>query len=171
MGRPKKEFEFDDLYDSCEQGLTQREMASKFDVSIPTIAKKISTIQQDQGVLMKYRTLQSLELTKLQSKILSNITDDKIHEAPLRDLVVAFKILKDKEHLIEGKPSEIKGLVSYLIEIEKEEAALEDGEILDAEVKEIEGSGSGSSSETEDVKEQCIDPESEDFVSPFSIED
>lgn len=44
----------------------------------------------------------------------------------MKDLVLAFKILKDKEQVIEGKPSEIKGLVSYLIKMEEEEIALKE---------------------------------------------
>ena len=33
-------------------------------------------------------------------------------------------VLKDKELVLDGKPTDIKGLVAYLIELEKEEAAL-----------------------------------------------
>ena len=64
-----------------------------------------------------------MELTSLQAKILANITDEKIAEASLRDLAAAFKILKDSERVDMGKPTEIKGLVSYLVHLEKEELA------------------------------------------------
>lgn len=73
---------------------------------------------------MKYRALQSLQLTELQARVLEAITPGKINEAPLKDLITCFKILKDKELVIEGKPSEIKGLVGYLVELEKKEFEL-----------------------------------------------
>ena len=73
---------------------------------------------------MKYRSLQSLQLTELQARVLEAITPEKINEAPMKDLIQAFKILKDKELVIEGKPSEIKGLVGYLVEMEKKEFEL-----------------------------------------------
>ena len=65
-------------------------------------------------------------MTELQARVLEAITPEKIEEAPLRDLVASYKILKDKELNIEGKPSEIKGLVAHLIYLEKQEAALAD---------------------------------------------
>ena len=55
----------------------------------------------------------------------------------LRDLVLSYKILKDKELNIDGKPSEIKGLVAYLVEIEKREMAL-DGSIDVEDIEDIE---------------------------------
>jgi hypothetical protein len=54
----------------------------------------------------------------------------------LRDLVLAFKILKDKELVIDGKPTEIKGLVGYLVELEKKEMAGVAGEYTEAEFEE-----------------------------------
>lgn len=118
----------DVLLDFGEMGLTIKEQAGEIGCSPQTVSNRIAKIQQEQGILMKYRPLQSLQLTSIQAKILEAITPDKIEQAPLRDLVFAFKILKDKEQVMEGKPSDIKGLVSYLIKIEKEELALNDKE-------------------------------------------
>ncbi len=42
---------------------------------------------------------------------------------------MSYKILKDKESVIEGKPTEIRGLVAHLIHLEKQEDALEDDTI------------------------------------------
>jgi transcriptional regulator with XRE-family HTH domain len=126
------------LYDLATRGLTQKEMAEELDVSVPTLAKKITEIQSKQGILMKYRSLQSLQLTELQARVLEAITPEKIEDAPLRDLVVAYKILKDKELVVEGKPSDIKGLVGFLVALEKEEAALNSPEAVDAEFEEME---------------------------------
>ena len=126
---PKKlDIDTDVLLDFGEMGLTIKEQAEEIGCSPATISNRIAKIQQEQGILMKYRPLQSLQLTSIQAKILEAITPDKIEQAPLRDLVFAFKILKDKEQVLDGKPSDIKGLVGYLIKIEKEELALNDKE-------------------------------------------
>ncbi|MHA2064030.1 MAG: hypothetical protein ACXABY_06585 [Candidatus Thorarchaeota archaeon] len=138
MGRPMIDLDSETLYDLATRGLTQKEMAEELDVSVPTLAKKITEIQSKQGILMKYRSLQSLQLTELQARVLEAITPEKIEDAPLRDLVVAYKILKDKELVVEGKPSDIKGLVGFLVALEKEEAALNSPEAVDAEFEEME---------------------------------
>lgn len=136
MGRPLIDLDTETLYDLATKGLTQKEIAKEVDVSIPTLAKRMARIKENQGIIMQYRTLQSLQLTELQWKILENITDDKIEEAPLDVLVRAYKILKDKELVVEGKPSDIKGLVGYLVQLEKEEAAIDAVEdVVDAEVE------------------------------------
>ena len=98
---------------------------------LPTQAKslqdRIDAIKVKQAILKEYRLLQSLHLTEIQAQILEAITPDKIHGAALRELVLAYKVLKDKELVVEGKPTDIKGLVGFLVEIEKEDAALRSG--------------------------------------------
>lgn len=141
MGRPKTEIPPETLFHLASMGLNQKEMAEEIGVSVPTLAKRIAKLSEEHGIIAKYRTLQSLELTKLQAKILENITEEKITEAGLGDLVRAFKILKDKEFMVEGKPTEIKGLVAHLIHLEEQNLALldapevEDAEIIEGEVK------------------------------------
>ena len=138
MGRPTVNLDTETVYDLATRGLNQKQMASELGISIPTLSRRIADIQEKQGLLLQYRTLQSLQLTELQARILEHITPEKIEQADLKDLIVAFKILKDKELVVEGKPTEVKGLISYLIQIEKEEIALEkpvDAELFE-EVKE-----------------------------------
>jgi hypothetical protein len=119
------------VYDLHEQGYNRKEMGEYLNISQSTLRNKIAEIQQNQQILLQYRTLQSLQLTSLQAKILEQVTDEKIAEAPLRDLVFAYKILKDKELIVDGKPSEIKGLVGYLVQLEKEDAACKEPLELD----------------------------------------
>jgi DNA-binding Lrp family transcriptional regulator len=120
-----KELDQSKLFDLLEQGVPAKYIAQEMGVSTPTISKRIAALQRDQGVLLQYRAVQSLHLTALQSKILEAISPDKIEEASLKDLVLCYKVLKDKELVVEGKPTEIKGLVSYLIQLEKEQVACE----------------------------------------------
>ena len=136
MGRPVAKIDEQALMDLLERDLPQKETAGELGISIPTLAKRMADIREKQGILLKYRDLQSLHLTELQARVLEAITPEKINEASLRDLVLSYKILKDKELNIDGKPSEIKGLVSYLVEIEKREMAL-DGSIDVEDIEDI----------------------------------
>jgi len=123
MGRPKKELDLDILFDFASQGMRQRDQAQELGISIPTLTKRIADIQSKHDLILQYRTLQSLQLTELQARVLEAITPDKIEEAGLKDLVLCYKILKDKELVVEGKPTEIKGLIAHLIHLEQQEMA------------------------------------------------
>ena len=136
MPRPKIEIDSEMLLDLQEMGLTQKETACELGINPTTLSKRMAEVQKKQGLLLQYRSLQSLQLTELQARILEAITPEKIEESSMKDLVLAFKILKDKEQVIEGKPSEIKGLVSYLIKMEEEEIALNES-VPEGEVEEV----------------------------------
>lgn len=118
---PKKvDLSIETLLDLTERNLTQAEMSEITGVSIPTLQKRLNDLQEKQGLLLKARDLRNLRLTELQMMVLDAITPEKIANAELRDLMLAFKVLSDRENLEIGKPTEIKGLVSYLVQIEKE---------------------------------------------------
>ncbi len=128
LGRPSAKVDMEAALDMLLKDIPVPAIATELGISAPTLRKRIADIQQKQGLLLQYRSIQSLQLTELQARVLEAITPEKINEAPLRDLVASFKILKDKELVIEGKPSEIKGLVAHLIYLEKQERALAAGE-------------------------------------------
>ncbi|MBE9594836.1 MAG: hypothetical protein IMF19_15300 [Proteobacteria bacterium] len=54
----------------------------------------------------------------------------------------AYKILKDKELVVDGKPTEIKGLVAYLVEMERRNLALESDTTVDV-TEQSGGNGKG----------------------------
>ena len=137
MGRPFTDIDVDRLVELGRSGFTQKAAADELGVSIPTLSKRMTELKDKQGILLKYRELQTLQLTSIQARVLEAITPEKISEAPLRDLILAFKILKDKELVAEGKPSEIRGLVGYLIELEKQETTKASDDITDAEFTEM----------------------------------
>jgi hypothetical protein len=110
----------DELYD---MGFTLPATQNSFTPQKPGfLSKEISRIEKKKDELLAYRDIQGLHLTEIQAKILEKISDFKLQEASLRDLTNAYKTLKDKELVMDGKPSEIKGLVGYLIELEQEES-------------------------------------------------
>jgi transposase-like protein len=132
-GRKKKDFDVEAALDLLERGEKIPAVAQELGISAPTLRTRIADIQKKQGLLLQYRSIQALQLTELQARVLEAITPEKIEEAPLRDLVMSYKILKDKELNIEGKPSEIKGLVAHLIYLEKQEATLSSGSACGSE--------------------------------------
>ena len=126
MGRDLIPIEEDVVFDLASRGLNQKEMAIELGVSVPTLAHRIADIQRKQGLILKYRDLQNIQLTSIQARILEAITPDKIAGASLSELVQAFRILKDKELVSLGKPNEITGIVGYLVQLEIEEASKND---------------------------------------------
>jgi len=144
-GVGKEEVNFDDLMEAGEQGLSMQDMSSEFGISVPTLSRRVAELTKMATGLVKYRAVQALELTALQARVLSAITQEKIDDAPLKDLVGAFKILKDKELVMEGKPSEIKGLIGLLVQLEKEDltvrTAVREEQILDVTPVVVEDDG------------------------------
>jgi len=123
MGRNQKTIDENFLFDALQAGVARKELAGMLGISTQTLSSRIGDLQKKQGLLLQYRNIQALQLTEIQARILESITPDKIEEASLKDLVLCYKVLKDKELVTEGKPSEIKGLVSYLVHLEKEQLA------------------------------------------------
>ena len=122
---PKKvDLSIETLLDLAERNLTQAEMSEITGVSIPTLQKRLNDLQEKQGLLLKARDLRNLRLTELQMMVLDAMTPEKIAAADIKDLAVVFKVLADRENVDIGKPTEIKGLVSYLVQIEKEQVAM-----------------------------------------------
>lgn len=108
------------IKDCLETGMTITQTAEVLGCSRSTISRRISQLNIDKGLLSEYRELQHLQLTQLQAQILEAITPEKIEQAELRDLVSAFRVLKEKEQEVSSSTQSMKGLVSYLVHIEKE---------------------------------------------------
>lgn len=141
----QREIDMEVALDLLERGESVASVARELSVSDGRLRRQVRRLQEKQGILLQYRSIQALQLTELQAQVLNAITPDKIHDASLKDLVSAYKILKDRELVIEGKPSEIKGLMAHLIYLEKQEQGLvPPAETLEAEYRcldEDEGDG------------------------------
>jgi DNA-binding Lrp family transcriptional regulator len=151
MGRPAAEIDTDILVDLLESGTSLKDASKELGISQPTLSKQIAKIQKEQGLILQYRALQNLQLTKLQAEVLDKITPQKIEEASLRDLVFAYKVLKDKELVVTGKPTEIKGFVHYLLQLEREEMALQTPTEVDPDSIDLEEDESGNFKEIPDL--------------------
>ena len=122
MGRPTSEVDMDVLMDFFEQGIPVKEMAEAFEISPPTMAKRIKELQAKHDVILEYKKLKSLHLTDLQHLLLSNITKEKIAEASLGEIAGAYKKLADSELAMEvgNDIGQVKGLVAHLLFLENQ---------------------------------------------------
>lgn len=129
MGRPTSEIDSEALFDFMESGMNLKDGASTLGVSIPTLRMRIAQLKSKEGLLQDFKTIRALRVTELTALILDSITEEKITEAPLGELVKAYKILREKEP--DTDPVEAGkvegGLLAYLIEIERRERALARG--------------------------------------------
>lgn len=172
LGRPKVEVDEEVLMDLLSQGWTKKDTAAELGISVPTLQQRILDLKKREGVVLQYRALQSLELTEIEAQILGAITPERIHEASLRDLVQAYKILKDKELVAEGRPTEIKGLVGYLMHLEKEFStegpSTGESKVIDIVEERL------ASEDQEDIEacyEEAVDNEDQEFEVHQSTED
>ena len=98
MGRPESDVDMDALLDLIERGESIPAISTELGISAPTLRKRVKDLSMKQGLLLEYRAVQALQLTELQARILEAITPDKIEGANLRDLIMSYKILKEKEY-------------------------------------------------------------------------
>lgn len=118
-------------------GSTTGEIAKQLRVTTAVIQQKTAQLISAQPIIEDYRRVQHLQLTELQANILENITEEKLVGASLRDLVAAYKTLKERELTDIGKPTEIKGLVAYLVHLEQEAATLHRTPFVDTTATEV----------------------------------
>ena len=120
MGRPKKEVDPKLIYEMSVRGATVKQMSKLMGVSPKTLSRRMAELQLNQGLLLRYRTLQTIELTMLQAAILGNITPEKMKDASLLDLCKAYAILKKAELGLKGENVKITGLIGILTKMEEE---------------------------------------------------
>ena len=123
MGRRKIQLDPNKIKDLTAKGMTQVEIANELGVSHVTLARRIAELRIKEGVLVDYRSIQALQLTALQVRVLEAITPEKIAKASLLELAKAAYLLKKAEVAI--NPPQLKeGLQYYLMQLEKLESKM-----------------------------------------------
>ena len=146
MGRPEAQVDLSFLQDLLMDGIPKKDIAKQMGVSPPTLRRIISNAQDKKTLLTQYRTLRNLHLTELQVQVLEAVTPDKINEASIKELLYAYKILRDKEVEVDDSPEgNLKGLVAHLLHLERLERELgrpvDLGDITEAEYEEASSTG------------------------------
>jgi len=135
MGRAALKLDENLLLDMITDGLSDVDMAKVMGVSAPTIRNHINRLKTEENDLLAYDKVRNLDLLAVQRRLIEGVTDDKIAEAPLSSIATAFSAFHKAEQLNAGRPTEIHGLVGYLMHLESEDIASkeEKSEPIDAE--------------------------------------
>jgi DNA-binding Lrp family transcriptional regulator len=128
MGRKPKPLDLDAMLAMIEDGAAVSDIAEVFNVSVPTINARIEKLKKAESALLAYDKNHYLDLIAVKQRLMAGITDEKIEDAPLQHIAGAYGVFSKMEQLIQGRPTEIHGLMGYLMHLEKEREA----EILNA---------------------------------------
>lgn len=120
-------------------GMSRKDVAAILGVSAPTISNKIDELRKEESGLLAYEKVMHLDLIAVQQKCLNGVTEEKIAEAPLGQIASMFSATNKAMQLATGRPTEIHGLMGYLLHLEKEDLEKAnsnngDGEVVDGEV-------------------------------------
>lgn len=121
MGRPEKSIDMDLVLDLLAEGIPKREVAEALNVSPMTIDNRIRNLRKNESALLAYDKSHYLDLIRVKERLIAGMTDDKIAEAPLGQIAMAYGTVGKMEQLIQGRPTEIHGLMGYLMKIEQED--------------------------------------------------
>ena len=111
------------MLDLIASGMSRKEIAEVMGVSPPTISNKIEELRREENQLLAYDKVHYLDLIGVKQRLIAGVTDDKILEAPLGQIAQAYGVFAKSEQLIQGRPTEIHGLMGYLLHLEKEDIA------------------------------------------------
>jgi len=120
-GRPPKEIDKELMLDLLSQGLSKKEVAGVLAISLPTLDRKIADLKKAESNLLAYDKVAYLDIIGVQQRLVGGITDEKIADAPLGQIAQAYGVFNKASQLIQGKPTEIHGLMGYLLHLEKED--------------------------------------------------
>lgn len=121
MGRNKAEVDTDLLVDLIAEGMNTKSIASLLGVSAPTVLAKIEELKKEESALLAYDKTKHLDLIGVQQRILANVTDEKLAAAPVQHLASSYAQFGKMLLLDQSRPTEIHGLMGYLIHLEKED--------------------------------------------------
>jgi len=133
MAAPRKDVDMDLALTLLTDGMSKRDVCGVLGITLPTLNARIEELKKEEGSLLAYSKVQHLDLISVQQKLIAGITEDKIQEAPIGQIAQAFGVFKKAEQLIDGRPTEIHGLMGYLMHLEeKERENAVEGEVIDA---------------------------------------
>lgn len=121
MGRPKIQIDDANLLKMRGEGKFLKEISEEMQISTRTLSRRIAYLQYQEGLLTRHRSLQGLNLTELQARILETIDSKNFEDASLIELLRAFHVLWKVEKSIQGKESfKVWGLLDHLLVLEND---------------------------------------------------
>jgi len=117
----RKEIDHESLIEMLAGGVPVRVVAEEFKVSNTTIYDRINVLRRNESALLAYDKTHYLDLIDVKQRLIAGVTDEKIAEAPLQHIANAYGTFNKAELLLQGRPTEIHGLMGYLMHLEKED--------------------------------------------------
>lgn len=102
-------------------GMSRKDTAAALDISPVTLDAAIERLKKEESSLLAYSKVHYLDLISVQQRLVSGVTDEKILDAPLGQIAQAYGVFNKAEQLVQGRPTEIHGLMGYLLKLEKED--------------------------------------------------
>jgi len=121
MARPTKDIDTELLLDLLASGMSKSEVSCELGISVATLNRRIEGIRDAESALIAYDKVHYLDLIGVKQRIIAHMDDSKLEEAPLGQLAQAYSVVTKAENLIQGRPTEIHGLMGYLMHLEKED--------------------------------------------------
>lgn len=121
MGRPEKDLDINLAIDLLADGLSKKDVATLIGCTVPTLDSRIEDLKKEESALLAYDKCHYLDLIKVKERLVRGVTEDKVAEAPLSSIASAYNVFGKMEQLLQGKPTEIHGLMGYLMKLEKED--------------------------------------------------
>ena len=140
MGRPCKEIDTDLMLSLLADGMSRKDTAAALDISPVTLDAAVERLKKEESSLLAYSKVHYLDLISVQKRLVDGVTDEKILDAPLGQIAQAYGVFNKAEQLVQGRPTEIHGLMGYLLHLEKEDIGKEmskvdnAGDVVDADV-------------------------------------
>jgi hypothetical protein len=121
MSGRKKPVDTELLIDLISSGMNRKDTALALGISPPTLDSRIAELQKEESALLAYDKVHHLDLINVRQRLTSGVTDEKIAEAPLSSIAQAYGIFTKAHQLTTGRPTELVGLMGYLMRLEKED--------------------------------------------------
>jgi hypothetical protein len=135
MGAKLKPIDTDLMLELLADGMSRKDTAAALGISAPTLDARVEMLRKAESSLLAYDKNHYLDLIAVKQRLVEGVTDSKIEEAPLGQIAQAYGVFSKMEQLIQGRPTEIHGLMGYLLHLEKEDLTNKvDGDVVDADI-------------------------------------
>jgi len=121
-GKPKN-INIDLMLDMLSDGMSRKDTAAALGIAPQTLDARVEQLRKSESSLLAYDKSHYLDLIAVKQRLVAGVTDEKIEEAPLGQIAQAYGTFAKMEQLIQGRPTEIYGLMGYLLHLEKEDIA------------------------------------------------
>lgn len=116
-----------------EAGAKQKDMAKFFEISVPTLRKKVEYLKARTGLLLDVKESENLRITSIKESLLSKMEKDMVNYDPDQTIRAVSVLGKLEEKIGEDKEEKLQGLVDLIAKAEKRGMSKKMGDVLKKE--------------------------------------